>query len=54
MISARIKEAFIMNDLNNENFIKVIRFIYDHIDQPITSEDIGRMCGISVWFRCKK
>jgi AraC-like DNA-binding protein/DNA gyrase inhibitor GyrI len=48
MISAKIKEAVVMNNFKNELFIKVIRFIYDHIDQPITLEDIGKMCGLSV------
>lgn len=37
-----------MNDLNSENFIKVIRFIYDHIDQPITLEDLAEWIGVSV------
>lgn len=41
-------EGFIMNDLNNEHFIKVIRFIYDHIDQPIMLEDLAELVGVSV------
>ncbi|MBX3710148.1 MAG: AraC family transcriptional regulator [Gammaproteobacteria bacterium] len=37
-----------MNDLNNEHFIKVIRFIYDHIDQPIMLEDLAELIGVSI------
>lgn len=37
-----------MNDLNNINFIKALRFIYDHVDQPINLEAIAESVGISV------
>ena len=37
-----------MRDFNNANFIKAIRFIYDHIDQPIELADIAKSVGISV------
>lgn len=42
------KEVFIMNDMNSTNFIKAIRFIYDHIDQPIMLEDLARSIDVSV------
>lgn len=37
-----------MNEMNNENFIKVIRYIYDHIDQPITLDYLAELIGVSV------
>jgi AraC family transcriptional regulator len=44
----QLKRIFIMNDLNNEHFIKVIRFVYDHIDQPIMLEDLAELIKVSV------
>ena len=37
-----------MNDFNSEHFIKVVRFIYDNIDQPIMLEDLAEWIGVSV------
>ena len=37
-----------MGDLNNEHFIKVVRFIYDHIEQPIMLEDLAELISVSV------
>src|SRR3990167_205663 len=34
--------------LNNTNFIKAVRFIYEHIDQPIALADMAKSIGISV------
>ena len=37
-----------MSYMNNTNFIKAVRFIYNHIDQPIKLEDIAKSVGISL------
>ncbi|EGY28201.1 Transcriptional regulator containing an amidase domain and an AraC-type DNA-binding HTH domain [Candidatus Regiella insecticola 5.15] len=37
-----------MNDLNSSNFINAVRFVYDHIDQPITLKDLAKSVDISV------
>lgn len=37
-----------MSYTNNSNFIKAVRYIYKHIDQTITLEDIAKEVGISV------
>lgn len=36
-----------MSYINNTNFVKVVRFIYKNIDQPITLEDIALAVGLS-------
>jgi AraC-like DNA-binding protein/DNA gyrase inhibitor GyrI len=36
-----------MNELTNENFIKLIRYIYAHIDQPLTLEKLAELIGVS-------
>lgn len=37
-----------MRDIKNANFTKAVRYIYDHIDQPIKLEDIAKSVGISL------
>lgn len=37
-----------MSYVNNTNFIKAIRFIYDYIDQPLKLEAIANSVGISI------
>jgi len=41
------KEVFLMND-SSKNFVKVVRFVYDHMDQPITLEDLAESIGVSI------
>ena len=37
-----------MSNINNTNFVKAVRFIYDNIDQPIKLEEIASAIGISL------
>lgn len=37
-----------MSTIDNANFVKAVRFIYDNIDQPFVLEDISNKVGISL------
>jgi AraC-like DNA-binding protein/DNA gyrase inhibitor GyrI len=37
-----------MSHINNANFVKAVRFIYDNIDQPFVLEDISNKVGVSL------
>lgn len=37
-----------MTEITNENFIKLVRYIYAHIDQPLTLERLAELIGVSI------
>lgn len=43
-----LSRGFYMSYMNNSNFVKAVRYIYDNIDQPILLEDIAKYVGVSL------